>query len=354
MRKRLPKDDPKLLGLLDNAVQGAQRGTALTKRMLAFARRQELKQEPVDIPNLVRGMTELLRRSLGSAVALETRFPLVLPPVLADGGQLEMALLNLTVNARDAMMPNGGNIVISAREQNVQPGEVGLAPGSYVRLAVSDTGSGMDETTLRRATEPFFTTKEPGKGTGLGLSMVHGLAEQFGGRFDMQSRPGEGTVAELWLPVAAKATQPAEAPHRRDPDAEMALPLVILAVDDDPLVLTNTAAMLEDLGHTCFAVSSAAEALEILNNDDTIDLVITDQIMPRMTGLQLADAIRRQWQIPVLLVTGFAEIEPGDAGTVPKLAKPFTQAELAAQIAHMAIRSRNGGQILKFRGHGTE
>ncbi|MEI9803304.1 MAG: PAS domain S-box protein [Pseudolabrys sp.] len=354
MRKRLP-DDPKVLGLLDNAMQGAQRGTALTKRMLAFARRQELKQEAVDIPNLVRGMADLLRRSLGATVTLETRFPLMLDPVLADASQLEMALLNLTVNARDAMMPNGGHIVISAREETIPAREVGLAPGAYVRLAVSDSGTGMDAATLRRATEPFFTTKEPGKGTGLGLSMVHGLAEQFGGRFGLQSRLGEGTVAELWLPVASKASEPETPPPRRDHDAGKSQPLVVLAVDDDALVLTNTAAMLEDLGHTCRAVLSAAEALEFLKTDDTIDLVITDQVMARMTGLQLADAIHRQWpQIPVLLATGYAEIEPEAAAQVPTLAKPFTQAELAAQIARLAIRPRNGGQILKFRGHGTE
>ena len=180
MRKRLP-DDPKLMALLDNAVQGAQRGSALTKRMLAFARHQELKQEPIDIPDLVRGMTELLQRSLGSSVGIETHFPLVLKPVNADANQLEMALLNLTVNARDAM-PDGGQIVMAAREERVAAGHVtGLAPGAYVCLTVTDTGVGMDEATLSRAREPFFTTKEPGKGTGLGLSMVHGLTEQFGG-----------------------------------------------------------------------------------------------------------------------------------------------------------------------------
>ena len=294
MRKRLP-DDPKLLSLLENATKGAERGAALTKRMLAFARRQELKQEAIDIPDLVRGMTELLQGSLGSAVSLELRFPLALPPVLGDANQLELALLNLAVNARDAM-PGGGEIVISAREQAVLAGEYALKPGRYVHLRIADTGMGMDDTTLRRATEPFFTTKGPGKGTGLGLSMVHGLAEQFGGRFSLQSRKDEGTVAELWLPVAEGRAQPVP-PRRRDDEVESSLPLVILAVDDDPLVLTNTAAMLEDLGHACYAASSAQEALEILKSDDRIDLVITDQAMPRMTGLQLASAIRGSGRI---------------------------------------------------------
>ena len=352
MRKRLP-DDPKLLSLLENATKGAERGAALTKRMLAFARRQELKQEAVDIPDLVRGMTELLQRSLGSTVTLETRFPLALPPVLGDANQLELALLNLTVNARDAM-PDGGEIVISAREQAVLAGESGLKPGRYLHVRVGDTGMGMDDTTLRRATEPFFTTKGPGKGTGLGLSMVHGLAEQFGGRFSLQSRKGEGTVAELWLPVAEGRAQPAP-PRRRDDEVESSLPLVILAVDDDPLVLTNTAAMLEDLGHACYAASSAQEALEILKSDDTIDLVITDQVMPRITGLQLASAIRGDWpDMPIVLATGYAEIDEAADIKLPRLAKPFTLADLAAQIGRLALQSHAGGQIIKFRGNGGE
>ena len=353
MRKRLP-DDPKLLSLLDNATKGAERGAALTKRMLAFARRQELKQEAVDIPDLVRGMTELLQGSLGAAISLELRFPLALPPVLGDANQLELALLNLAVNARDAM-PGGGEIVISAREQAMQAQEHGLKPGRYVHLKLTDSGTGMDETTLRRATEPFFTTKGPGKGTGLGLSMVHGLAEQFGGRFSMQSKIGEGTVAELWLPVAEAAAKAAASPRPGAQPAEHPQPLLILAVDDDPLVLTNTVAMLEDLGHTCYAASSAQEALEIFAADDKIDLVITDQAMPKMTGLQLAGIIRRDRpDFPVILATGYAEIDDDTVVKVPKLPKPFTQADLTGQIGRMGLRSRNGGQIIKFRGNGGE
>ncbi len=353
MRKRLP-DDPKLLSLLDNATKGAERGAALTKRMLAFARRQELKQEAVDIPDLVRGMTELLQGSLGPAVSLELRFPLALPPVLGDSNQLELALLNLAVNARDAL-PGGGEIVISAREQAVLAREPGLKPGRYVHLRLSDSGTGMDETTLRRATEPFFTTKGPGKGTGLGLSMVHGLAEQFGGRFSLQSKKGEGTVAELWLPVAEAGVKFTAAPEPGAQPADHPRPLLILAVDDDPLVLTNTVAMLEDLGHTCHAASSAQEALEIFAADAKIDLVITDQVMPKMTGLQLAGLIRRERpDFPVILATGYAEIDEDTVVKVPKLSKPFTQAELSGQINRMGLRSRHGGQIIKFRGNGSE
>jgi PAS domain S-box-containing protein len=352
MRKRLP-DDPKLLSLLENATKGAERGAALTKRMLAFARRQELKREPINIPDLVRGMTELLQRSLGPAVTLETRFPLAVPPVLADANQLELALLNLAVNARDAM-PEGGEIVISAREENVPSGAIRLRPGRYVHVRVSDTGAGMDEETLRRATEPFFTTKEPGKGTGLGLSMVHGLAEQFGGRFTLQSKLGSGTVAQLWLPVAEVKSQ-AASPQRRETVIESAPPLAVLAVDDDPLVLTNTVAMLEDLGHTAYPAASGDEALKILKGDNKIDLVITDQVMPQMTGLQLVKIIRREWpDMPVLIATGYAEIDDEAGVKVPRFAKPFTLAELAAEIFRMGLRSRNGGQVLKFRGNGAD
>ncbi len=352
MRKRLP-DDPKLRSLLDNAMQGAERGAALTKRMLTFARRQELKREPVDIQELVRGMSDLLQRTLGTSVTLETRFPLALPPVLADTNQLELAFLNLAVNARDAM-PNGGEIIISARQETVALGEHNLKPGRYVRLRVNDTGAGMDSTTLRRATEPFFTTKQPGKGTGLGLSMVHGLAEQFGGRFALHSKLGEGTIAEVWLPAATVEASPAKVAVP-EPKVENPPPLVVLAVDDDPLVLTNTAAMLEEFGHTCHAVSSAKQALEILESGVAIDLVITDQIMPHMTGLQLARIVRSKWpDVALVLATGYAEIEEDETVSVPRLAKPFTLAELAAQIRGMRLRPRNGGQVLQFRGNGSE
>ena len=264
MRKRLP-DDPRLRVLLENAIQGAQRGSLLTKRMLAFARRQELKQEAVAIPELVRGMTDMLQRSLGPSIMIETHFPLVGKPVLGDANQLEMILLNLAVNARDAM-PEGGRIVIATEEKVLREADGNrLKPGSYICLSVRDTGEGMDEDTLRRAMEPFFTTKGPGKGTGLGLSMVHGVAEQSGGWFNLQSRKGEGTTAELWLPVAEGHTPAIGRGERQanDPLVDQAS-LVVLAVDDDGLVLTNTVAMLDDLGHDGIAASSGKEALDIL------------------------------------------------------------------------------------------
>ena len=267
VRKRMPSDK-KLTALVDNAILGAQRGATLTKRMLAFARRQELNIETIHVPELVRGMTELLQRSIGQSISIETRFPLALKPISADANQVEMALLNLAVNARDAM-PEGGQIILEARDAVVQTDEPdGLKAGRYVCVSVHDTGEGMDEATLSRAMEPFFTTKGIGKGTGLGLPMVHGLAQQSGGRFVLKSRVGEGTTAELWLPVGGEVASAKEQRRPVSPEADRqhAL-LVVLAVDDDGLVLTNTLAMLEDLGHTALGVSSGNAALEVLRQD---------------------------------------------------------------------------------------
>ena len=350
MRKRLP-DDPKMLRLLENAVQGTQRGATLTKRLLAFARRQELKQEAVEIPAMVRGMTDLLGRSLGSSVEIETRFPLVSRPVWADANQLEMVLLNLVVNARDAM-PDGGKIIISMRDEKVSKGDgAALKPGPYICLSVSDSGSGMDAETLRRATEPFFTTKGVGKGTGLGLSMVHGLAEQLGGTFALKSLPDEGTTAELWLPVAMGQVPADEIDVAVRDTNEYRDALTILVVDDDSLVLTNTIAVIEDLGHIAIAANSGAEALALLRRDDAADLVITDQVMPHMSGLQLADAIKVEWpDLPVIIATGYADLPAGVGINFPKLSKPYTQAELARGILGYAPRSRKNRRVLRLRG----
>ena len=332
LRKHLP-DNPKAFALLENAAQGAQRGAVLTKRMLAFARNYELNKEVIRIPELVRGMTELLQRSIGPSYNLETRFPISLKPVEVDANQLELALLNLTLNARDAM-PDGGEIILAAREESVVSTPTGLEAGKYIRVSVIDTGEGMDEDTLRRATEPFFTTKGVGKGTGLGLSMVHGFAEQSGGRLFLRSQKAKGTTAELWLPVAEVSVQPVAS--AQTVPAKTLRPLTILAVDDDALVLMNTVAMLEDLGHTVFEAYSGKEALEILQREDSIDLVVTDQAMPKMTGTELAKVIRSEWpDIPVLLATGYADMGPRDEIGLPKLTKPYLPRDLAAAILRM-------------------
>lgn len=331
LRKRLP-DDARSQQLLENAVRGAERGAALTQRMLSFARRQDLDPRPVELDKLVRGMEGLLARSLGPFITIETDFPERLPAAVTDANQLETALLNLTVNARDAM-PNGGSIRISATEAEASA-ETGLAPGRYVRLSVADTGEGMDDDTLVRAAEPFFTTKGVGKGTGLGLSMVHGLAEQSGGKLTLSSTKGEGTTVSIWLPVAQGeiVAPPPPAAAKVLPAAE-SRPLTIIAVDDDPLVLMNTTAMLEDLGHTVIDALSGLEALDKLRAIGAVDLVITDQAMPQMTGSQLASHIRAEWpELPVVLATGYSELPPGGNDALPKLSKPFSQADLTRML----------------------
>jgi signal transduction histidine kinase len=334
VRKFLP-DDPKIRRLIDGAIQGAERGATLTKRMLAFARRQELKPETVDVPNLVDSMVEMLRRSLGPGIQITTEFELDLPPTRVDPNQLELALLNLALNARDAM-PLGGKLTISGHREQVAVGDVpGLEPGEYVCITERDTGEGMDEVTLKRATEPFFTTKGAGRGTGLGLSMVDGLVAQSGGAMRITSRQGAGTTIELWLPVSEvkEAMRPRPATPALIEDSRCCR---VLVVDDDPIVLAGTAAMLEDLGHVATEVESAENALQVLQSDANIDLVLTDHAMPGMTGTELAKHIRRHWpELPVVIATGYAEL-PGelDAG-VPRLSKPYRQQDLAALVIRL-------------------
>ncbi len=329
-----PDDASRVGALLENAMEAARRGVGLTKRMLAFARRQELEVQRVDIPDLVRGMADLLRRSLGPSIAIEMRFALALPPVWADANQIEAALLNVIVNARDAM-PDGGTIIIAAQPATVAETDP-LAPGRYVRLAVTDSGEGMDARTLARATEPFFTTKGVGKGTGLGLSMVHGLAEQLKGRMTISSQKAQGTTVEIWLPAAPAAVVEAPSPPEQPAAPPPPRPMCILAVDDDGLVLMNTEMMLEELGHQVIAAASAAQALEHLRRE-AVDLVITDQAMPRMTGAQLADVMAAEWPgLPVILATGYAELPDGVGAGMPILSKPFTLDDLSAAITAVA------------------
>ncbi|HEX3396864.1 MAG TPA: PAS domain S-box protein [Steroidobacteraceae bacterium] len=339
LRKRLP-NDPRLLALLDTAMLGAKRGSSLTQRMLAFARRQELKQETVDPAALVNHMLELLERSLGPAINIETEFPPEPVHVRTDADQLETALLNLAINGRDAM-PNGGSIRISIAEHSITGAHAtNLSPGRYACLAVADTGHGMDEATLARATEPFFTTKGIGKGTGLGLSMVDGLMGQSGGKLMVKSVPGRGTTMELWFPIAT--THVAEAADRASGYAQdleqTKRQLCVLVVDDDSLVLANIAAMLEDLGHQVIAVASGARAIEEVESRAAIDVLITDQAMPVMTGLQLIEAVRaRRAALPVILATGYAELPPGVSTSIGRLAKPFTQRSLAEALAAASV-----------------
>jgi CheY-like chemotaxis protein len=301
--------------------------------MLAFARRQELKPETVEVMRLIGGMEEMLRRTLGSTIQISIDLQDDLPAIRVDPNQLELALLNLTLNARDAM-PLGGRLQISARRKPAGNALQTLPPGDYVCLAVADSGTGMDEATVKRATEPFFTTKGAGKGTGLGLSMVHGLAAQSGGAMRIFSNIGTGTSVELWLPTSER---PAVEPV--GPSAVRlggTLCYRILVVDDDPLIGSATAAMLEDLGHVVVEAGSGARALDTLRLGAKFDLVITDQAMPAMTGTELSRQIRRAWpDLPIILATGYADLPNGEDPGLPRLSKPYQQEEVAALIAQV-------------------
>jgi PAS domain S-box-containing protein len=331
VRRRTGDGDPKTVQLLENAMQAAMRGSSLTQRMLAFARRQELKPVSVDLSTLVQSVFDLLQRSLGPTIGIQVRVPADLPRVRADSNQLELALLNLAVNARDAMT-DGGTITIEATPATVaEHGK--LKAGAYVRLRVIDTGCGMDEATLARAAEPFFTTKGIGKGTGLGLSMVDGLASQSGGQFTLSSTPGVGTTAELWLPTT-EAAPPTE-DRAATPAATPTPPrLTVLVVDDDSLVLSSTLAMVVELGHTVIGATSGAEALHILRNGQPVQLLITDHAMPHMTGAQLIGEVRREHpNLPAVLATGFSELGIELPAAIARLTKPFGQESLSQAIA---------------------
>ena len=348
LKKRLPGDDPKIQRLVDNATQGALRGASLTQRMLAFARKQDLRPAVVDVPDLVRGMASLLKFEAG--IRIETLFPMGLPKVKVDANQLELAVLNLAVNARDAM-PDGGLITIAAREEADRGGP---PANRYVALSVSDTGSGMDEETLTHAQEPFFTTKGVGKGTGLGLSMVHGLAEQSGGRLLLKSRPGEGTTAEIWLPIAEESAVPAPRAVAPAVMPRAGRRLSVLVVDDDLLVLENTAAMLEDLGHAVVEARSGEEAMDLLLHTRTVDLIITDYAMPGMTGLQLANAVAAERPgTAILLSSGYAELPSEARSNLPRLSKPFDQIALAKAIEAAMRDGEQTGSVVAFRPKGA-
>jgi len=330
LRKRFPAD-PVADRLLDGATQGAQRGAALTQRLLAFARRQALEPKPTDLAELVNGMKELLRRSIGPSINMRFDLPPGLPAARADANQIELALLNLAVNARDAM-PNGGDLTI-ALVLSETGDALDLGAGRYLGLIVSDTGEGMDGETLKRAVEPFFSTKEVGKGTGLGLSMIHGLALQLKGTLRLFSEVGRGTRAELWLPVDNnRAVTPAPQPEPGEQLSKRRATL--LFVEDDFLIGLSTVSLLEDLGHVVIKASSGAGALEVLRTGQAIDLMITDYAMPGMSGLELAEQARAlRPELPILLATGYADVPTNSSLELPRLSKPYQQRQLAEQVS---------------------
>ena len=316
--------------LIEGALQSAERAKTLVQRLLAFARRQPLQVTAIDVERVVENMAGLIAATLGPMI--DVRVDLSdLPPARADLNQLEMALLNLAVNARDAM-PDGGELRISARRESVAAlDDRALPRGHYVRLSVSDTGVGMDADTLRRAIEPFFSTKGVGKGTGLGLSMVHGLAAQLGGGLTIESAPGAGTTISLWLPISATAALDDEPPIEVTHVVKRLG--IALLIDDEDLVRMSTADMLADLGYDVVEASSAEEGLRLIHSGLEPAVLVSDHLMPGMSGAQLAREIRRlRPGLPVLIVSGYAE-EEGIDPDIPRLTKPFRNAELAASLA---------------------
>ncbi len=347
LKRRLA--DPALVRFVEAAAAGAERGAALTKRMLAFARRQELKPQAVELHDLVDGIAEMLGRSIGPGIQIAVAFSPDLPAVRVDPNQLELALLNLALNARDAM-PDGGRLGIDARRGKAPSDLPGAGPGEYVCIAVSDTGCGMDDATMKRAVEPFFTTKGVGKGTGLGLSTVHGLAVQSGGALRLQSRVHEGTTVQLWLPVAEQRASGSTASALASPRAIRRRR--ILVVDDDPLVLASVVAMLEDEGHIVADAPSGAKALDALREEE-FDVVVTDQAMPDMTGIELARNIRRTWPtLPIILASGYPNLPASEQLALPCLAKPFHPAELLALLAGVLEASPDPIEAMKEAGAG--
>jgi PAS domain S-box-containing protein len=325
--------------LIGGAMQSAERARTLVQRLLAFARRQPLQTAPVDVAKLISDMADLVASTTGPQIKVVVDAPANLPAAIADQNQLEMALLNLSVNARDAMLA-GGTMRISASTASVGEGHrAKLAPGEYLCLSVADTGTGMDAATLARAVEPFFSTKGVGKGTGLGLSMVHGLASQLNGALTIQSSPGLGTNVELWLPRSmsepAATLRIAEAPEPQLTHA------IALLVDDEELVRASTAYMLAELGYRVIEAASGEEAMQLMATGEPFDLLVTDHLMPGINGTDLARVVRTSRPgTAILLVSGYAEREGLDPD-LPRLTKPFRKNELAASLSRLRGESRD-------------
>jgi signal transduction histidine kinase/CheY-like chemotaxis protein len=346
VRRKLP--DERSQRLITGALQSAERAATLVQRLLAFAGRQFLQPRAISASGLLEGMRDLIAASLPPGVELRMEVPADLPAVQADPAQLEIALLNLAANARDAM-PAGGRLTIGAEVVDAGEDPVpGLPPGRYISLAVSDTGTGMDAATLKRAIEPFFTTKPAGQGTGLGLSLVHGFATQSGGGFRLLSEVGRGTAAVMFLPLAQEMRE--AGPGEGDERESRAL---VLLVDDEDLVRTAMAEGLRDLGYDVEEVGTAAEALEAIGAGFRPDVLVTDHVMPGMKGAELArEARQRLPALPVLMITGYAQIPPEETRGFHVMSKPFRQAELALKLALMLDPA--GDNVVPMRPRGGQ
>ncbi|HEX8444607.1 MAG TPA: response regulator [Allosphingosinicella sp.] len=336
LQRRYGDSDARSARLIANALQAADRAKTLVQRLLGFARRQALEKRAVDAAALLDGMRDLIASSVGPTIELQIRHEAGLPSALADPNQLELAILNLCVNARDAMLEGGTLTVVAAQVALGPQSNPKLTPGLYVRISIIDSGQGMSPETLARAVEPFYSTKETGRGTGLGLSMVHGLAGQLGGGFALASVLGQGTRADLYLPVADEKA-PRDTGKNRGPLLAVGRSLSILLVDDQELVREGTAEMIRDLGHQVVEAGGGAEALAKLAAGFAADVVITDYKMPRMDGAELARRLRRDYpSIPILLITGYTGATE-DTLHLPRLDKPFGQADLASALAALMM-----------------
>lgn len=328
-------EDERSLRLIDAALHAADRARTLVGRLLSFARRQTLSPHAIDLRVLLTDMMELIQRSLGPMVQVVVNVPDTIPAVYIDPQQLELSILNLAINARDAM-PQKGRLTISASSSTLVEGEHSSVPaGHFVKLTIGDNGCGMDEAVLAKCIEPFFSTKGVGKGTGLGLSMVHGLALQSGGGFSIASKVGEGTDVSLWIPVAELPAQSSEQkPQGRDAEARQHLH--ILLVDDEEAIRYTTALQLRDMGFVVTEAASAAAATQWVKSGLHPDVLITDYMMPEQNGIQLANALRMLIaHLPVLIITGYSDKITPDAEPFEVLSKPYTRAEIALRIAHI-------------------
>ncbi len=341
LASRRAPDDPRLTRLLQNATYAAERGASLTQRLLSFSRQRDLRLQAVDVNQVMCDMNDLLTRTLGGFIRIERDLAERLWTAMVDPDQLELAILNLCINARDAMAENGV-LTLSTRNETVGDGQItDLGEGDYVVISVADTGAGMPPEILSRVLEPFFTTKEVGKGTGLGLSMVYGLAQQSGGTVAINSTVGVGTTVELYL--SRTATGESATPHEEASSLAPAPKVRVLLVDDDAEVRAVTAAYLSEMGHRVVEAADGSAALDILRADGQLDLLIADFAMPGMTGLDLAEKARKLHpDLSVLLVTGYADPERmPDA--YPVLHKPFTRADLGAKVAQATRGSESTG-----------
>jgi PAS domain S-box-containing protein len=324
-RTTLAKEQRRILTMTKRA---AEQGTELVRRLLAFARRQNLIPHSIDLGSLKKAVDDLLAHTLGGLVKIEWQIGKGVWNAFADHTQLELALVNLIINARDAM-PAGGTVTIAAENCKVAAGDLpGVAPGDFVRLSVTDTGTGISDVDLEKVMEPFFTTKAVGKGSGLGLSMVYGFAKQSNGAFRIDSKVGRGTTAEFWLPRAPNSPRGVSPPPKKERRRKSTRKLRILLVDDHAEVRTTTSAILEDLGHCVVEAANGAEALQVLRGGDCdYDLMISDYAMPHLSGTEfLREARELCRHVPALIITGYAEedaISDRPEG-VEVLLKPFT------------------------------